>query len=156
MAQKFRIFPQAINVFLLGKQKPNQSKQPLKVQLLMIWFPPYRSESLLLVQGTGVEKSVVVQTTGCVDCGVTIITEETLALAANQKSKVGRARNTYGPVLAYQLDSIKRPHLIYKLKNLTGLTKATNVTIFLYTSPKCLSREPWKLVFVGLISQKVL
>ena len=48
----------------------------------------------------------------CADCGVTIIIEETLALAVDQKSKVGRARNSYGSVIAYQLDSIKKPHLI--------------------------------------------
>ena len=94
---------------------------------------------------------------GCVDYDVVLIIEETLALAADQKSKVGQARNNYGPVLAYQLDSIKRPNLIEKLKNkLDSLTKTTNVTIFLYSSPECLLREPWKSMVIGLINRQVL
>ena len=102
----------------------------------MMRCPPNRPQALLLVQGTGGGKSAVAQTVGCVDYDVVLIIEETLALAADQKSKVGQARNNYGPVLAYQLDSIKRPNLIEKLKNkLNSLTKTTNVTIFLYTPP---------------------
>ena len=73
----------------------------------MMGCPPHCSEALLPIQGTGGGKSSVTQTVGCVDCGVTIIIKETVALVTNQKSKVGRARNSYGPVLAYQLDSVK-------------------------------------------------
>ena len=40
-------------------------------------------EALLLVQGTGAGKYAVAQTVGTVDCGVTIVIEETLALAAD-------------------------------------------------------------------------
>ena len=58
-------------------------------RLLMMRCPPYCPEALLLVQGTGGGKLAVAQTDGCVDCGVTIIIEETLALAADQKSKFG-------------------------------------------------------------------
>ena len=123
----------------------------------MMQYPPHRPEALLLVQGTGGGKSAVAQTVGCVDCGVVIIIEETLALTADQKSKVGQASNTYGPVLAYQLDSIKRTNLIDKLKSkLSSMTKDTNVTISLYTSPECLAREPWKLIAIGLINRQVL
>ena len=88
------------------------------------------------------------------DCGVTIIIEEKLALAADQKSKVGKARSTYGPVLAYQLDAIKKPCLTEILKNkLNKLAKTSNVTIFLYTSPESLMKEPWKTVVVELINR---
>ena len=86
-------------------------------RLLMMRCNPYQPEAMLLVQGTGGGKSAVAQTVGCVDCGVTILIEETLALAADQRSKVGKARNIYGPVLAYQLDSVKKPHLQHILKN---------------------------------------
>ena len=138
-------------------RSPRDFQQVANPRLLMMRCPPYRPEALLLVQGTGGGKSAVVQTVGCVDCGVTIIIEETLALAADQKSKVGRARNSYGPVLAYQLDSVKKPHLIQKLSSkLASLTKTTNITIFLYTSPECLLREPWKSLVVGLINRQVL
>ena len=126
-------------------------------RLLMMRCLPHRPEALLLVQGTGGGKSAVAQTVGCVECGVTVIIEATLALAADQRSKVARARNTYGPVLAYQLDSIKKPHLIKKLEEkLRGLGKQSNITIFIYTSPECLLREPWRSMFVGLINSKVL
>ena len=50
---------------------------------------------------------MVAQTVGIVDCGVTLVIEETLALAADQQSKVKLASNANGPVLAYQLDTIK-------------------------------------------------
>ena len=125
--------------------------------LLMMRCLPHRPEALLLVQGTGGGKSAVAQTVGCVDCGVTVIIEATLALAADQRSKVKSAQNTYGPVLAYQLDSIKKPHLITKLQNkLNSLGRNSNITIFIYTSPECLIREPWQSVFIGLINRKVL
>jgi len=112
---------------------------------------------VLLVQGTGSGKSAVAQTVGCVNFGVTVVIEPTLDLSSDQRSKVARARNTYGPVLAYQLDSIKNPLLIKKLKKkLDELDSNSNVTIFLYTSPECLLRDPWNAVFIGLIERKVL
>ena len=79
-------------------------------------LPPYRPQALLLIQGTGGGKSAVAQTVGCVNCGVTVVIEPTIALSADQRSKVARDRNTYGPVLAYQLDSVKNPLLVDKLK----------------------------------------
>ena len=85
-------------------------------RLLMMNCPPYRPQALLLVQGTGGGKSAVAQTVGCVNCGVTVVIEPTIALSADQRSKVARDRNTYGPVLAYQLDSVKNPLLVDKLK----------------------------------------
>ena len=99
-------------------------------------MPPHCPEAILLVQGTGGGKSAVAQTVGCVKCGVTLIIEATLALVADQRSKVAQARNTFGPVLAYQLDSIKKPHLITKLLNkLSSLGPHSNVTLFIYSSP---------------------
>ena len=75
-------------------------------KLLMMRCSPHRPEALLLVQGTEGGKSAVAQKVGCVECGVTVIIEATLVLAANQRSKLVKDRNTYGSVLAYQLDSI--------------------------------------------------
>ena len=89
-------------------RSPRESQKEAIPRLLMMRCSPHRPEALLLVQGTGGGKSVVAQTVGCAECGVTVIIEATLALAADQRSKVDRARNTYGPVLAYQLDSIKK------------------------------------------------
>ena len=136
---------------------PRDFQQVAIPRLLTMRHPPNRPQALLLVQRTGGGESAVAQTVGCVDCGVVLIVEETLALAADQKSKVGQARNAYGPVLAHQLDSVKRPNLIEKLKNkLDSLTKTTNVTMFLHSSPECLLRDPWKSMVIGLIKRKVL
>ena len=74
----------------------------------MMRCPPQRPEAMLLVQDTDSGKSTVAQTVGCVECGVTLIIEPTLAIATDQWLKLAQARNTYRPVLAYQLDSIKK------------------------------------------------
>ena len=140
----------------MGSDSPRFQNEAIP-RLLMMNCPPYRPQALLLVQGTGGGKSAVAQTVGCVNCGVTVVIEPTLALSADQRSKVARARNINGPVLAYQLDSVKKPLLVEKLKKkLNGLDSNSNVTIFIYTSPECLLREPWNAVFVGLIERKVL
>ena len=73
---------------------------------------PNTPQALLLVQGTGAGKLAVAQTVGIVDCGVILVIEETLALAVDQQSKVKLASNANGPVLAYQLDSIKDANLV--------------------------------------------
>ena len=89
-------------------RSPREFQKEAIPRLLMMRCPPHRPEAMLLVQGTGGGKSAVAQTVGSVECGVTLVIEATLALAADQRSKVAQARNTYGPVLAYQLDSIKK------------------------------------------------
>ena len=49
----------------------------------MMRCTPYTPQELLLIQGTGGDKSTVAQTVGCIDYGVTLIIVETLALAAD-------------------------------------------------------------------------
>ena len=67
------------------------------------------------------------------------------------------ANGIYGPILAYQLDSVKKKHLVDQLKNkLLQLKKEGNTTIFLYTSPECLMREPWLSLMVTLIERNVM
>ena len=126
-------------------------------RLLMMRCVPNTPQALLLVQGTGAGKSAVAQTVGIVDCGVTLVIEETLALAADQQSKVKSASNANGPVLAYQLDSIKKPDLIKKLdEKLSNMKKGTNASVFLYTSPECLMKPPWNSLLIKLINNGVL
>ena len=126
-------------------------------RLLSMRCVPCNPQALLLVQGTGGGKSAVAQTVGIVDGGVTLIIVETLALAADQRSKIVSANGIYGPVLAYQLDSVKQTHLVKQLENkLLSLEKDSNTTIFLYTSPECLTREPWQSLMVTLIDHSVL
>ena len=126
-------------------------------RLLMMRCVPNTPQALLLVQGTGAGKSAVAQTVGIVDCGVTLVIEETLALAADQQSKVKSASNANGPVLAYLLDSIKKTNLIKKLEDkLSGMKSGTNASVFLYSSPECLMKEPWKSLLIKLINNGVL
>lgn len=126
-------------------------------RLLMMRCVPYNPQALLLVQGTGGGKSAVAQTVGCVDCGVTVIIVETLALAADQRSKMSSANGIYGPILAYQLDSIKKKELVEKLKKkLLSMKKNDTTTVFLYTSPECLIRQPWRSLMVTLIDRGVM
>ena len=129
---------------LVWDKTPNDFQREAIPRLLMMRCAPYNPQALLLVQGTGGGKSAVVQTVGCVDCGVTLIIVETLALAADQRSKVTSANGLYGPILAYQLDLIKKKNMVEKLKKkLVSIKKGDNTTVFLYTSLECLMREPW-------------
>ena len=100
-------------------------------RLLMMRCTPNIPQALLLVQGTGGGKSAVAQTVGVVDCGVTLVIEELLAVATDQKTKVKSASNAHGPVLAYQLDSIKNPVLVEKLK--TKLLQMKKIAIQRYS-----------------------
>ena len=45
---------------------------------------------------------------GISDCGVNLVIEETLGLAADQQSKVESASSSQRPLLPYQLVSIKK------------------------------------------------
>ena len=49
---------------------------------------PNFTQVLLVVQGTGSGKFKEVQTVECVNCGVTTIIKETMALDIDQRSKV--------------------------------------------------------------------
>ena len=108
----------------------------------MMRCAPYNSQLLLLVQGTSGGKLAIAQTVGCVDCGVTLNIIKTLALAADQRFKVTSVNGIYGPVLAYQLDLIKKKDLVEKLKKkILSVEKDDNTTEFVYTSPECLVQE---------------
>ena len=56
--------------------------------------------------GNRYRKSTVPQTVGVFTCGVTLVLENILSLGAYQRSKFSNASQIYGPVLAYQLDSL--------------------------------------------------
>lgn len=93
---------------LVWNRTPVEFQREAIPRLLLMRCAPHTPQALLLVQGTGGGKSAVAQTVGCVDCGVTVVIVETLAFAANQRSKLIIANGIYGPILAYQLDSIKQ------------------------------------------------
>ena len=60
----------------------------------MMLCSPNSPQVLLLVQGTGSGKSVVTLNVGCVDCGVILIIEEFLSLAANKNLKLIKQKIT--------------------------------------------------------------
>ena len=66
---------------LVWNRSPTDFQKEAIPRLLMMRCAPYTPQALLLIQGTGGGKSAVAQTVGCVDCGVTLIIVETLALA---------------------------------------------------------------------------
>ena len=128
---------------------PNEFQQKAIPRLLMMIRAPNVPQALLLVQGTGSGKSTVAQTVSFVECGVMLVIEELLAAATDQKSRVRSASNAYGPVLAYQPDSLKNPLLINKLQTkLPGINKTSNSTLFLNTSPECLICQPWRTLII--------
>ena len=100
---------------LIWNRTPTEFLKEAIPRLLMMRCAPYTPQALIIIKCTGGSKSVVAQTIGCVDYGVTLIIVETLALAADQLSKILSANGLYGPLLVYQLDSIKRKDLVTKL-----------------------------------------
>ena len=141
----------------IWNRTPNDFQREAIPRLLMMRCTPNVPQALLLVQGTGGGKSAMAQTVGVVDCGVTLVIEELLAVATDQKSKVRSTSNAYGPILVYQLDSLKNPLLVNKLQSeLLALKKTSNCTLFLYSSPECLMRQPWRTLIIRLINNGVL
>merc|ERR1740124_1546062 len=120
----------------IWNRTPNEFQQESIPHLLMMRCAPNVPQALILVQGTGGGYSAVAQTVGVVDCGFMLVIEELLALAIDQKSKVRSSSNAYGPVLAYQLDSLKNPLLVNKLQSkLLGLKKRV-ILLYFFILPR--------------------
>ena len=137
-------------------QTPIDFQREAIPRLLMMRCVPNIPQALLLVQGRGARKLAVAQTVGIVDCCVTLVIKETLALAVDQQSKVKSASNVNGPVLAYQF-SIKKTNLIKKLEEkLSSMKKGTNASIFVYSLPEYMMRKPWKSLLITLIKNGIL
>ena len=86
---------------------PHKFQREAIARLLMMTCSPYHPTALLLVQSTGGGKLMVPMTFGSVTRGVTLIIENTQSLAADQVSKFRNSSSRYGPIKAYQLDSIR-------------------------------------------------
>ena len=95
---------------------------------------------------------MVPMTVGITTCGVTLIIENTQSLSADQVSKFDVANNTYGPVKAFQLDTIKDDNMAKNLAEyLTSLQDDTNVSVFLYSSPEAILKP----IFLQLIHKLI-
>ena len=102
-----------------------------------------KTEVMLLVRGTGNEKSDVVQIVECICCSITIVVEETLTLAVDQCSKITQSKYIHGHFLTFQLNSVKKIDIINKLySRLTYLKRVININIFLYTSSEFIIHDP--------------
>ena len=138
-------------------RSPRDFQKEAIPRLLMMRCVPNIPSAMLLVQGTGGGKSAVPQTVGSVTCGVTLIIENTLSLSADQHSKIHNANTTHGPVKAFHLDSIRSPTNEGILSNmLLGLKQNTDATIFIFSSPEYLLKEPWKSTMPQLIENGML
>ena len=126
-------------------------------RLLMMRCVPNTPSAMLLVQGTGGGKSAVPQTVGAVTCGITLIIESTLSLSADQHSKIKSANSAHGPIKAFHIDSIRTKINEDKLANmLISLSPNTDASIFLFSSPEFLLKEPWNSMIETLLEKSLL
>ena len=66
-----------------------------------------KSKATLMVQSSGIGKSIFYQTIGSMYCGISIIIEPTLSLSADQKSKIELANSPNKPIVSFHLVLIK-------------------------------------------------
>ena len=85
--------------------QPNHFQQRIIPHILMMMKGTIPGQPILLVQSTGSGKSAVPQTCCCMKAGVTIVLENTLALGADQCSKLDQLQSPN--IITYQLDHMK-------------------------------------------------
>ena len=125
--------------------------------LRMKGYTPHPIHPVLLVQGTGGGKSSVYQTIGVIKQGVSLIIENTLSLSSDQLSKIKLISQRIPNVHCFQLDSIKKETAQSSLVNeLSKLQSNSKATIFLFSSPESLVKEPWLTLLSNLINNDVL
>ena len=149
------IIDEAMNT--VWSRSPRDFQREVITHLLQMRCFPNTSGALLLVQGTGCGKSSVAQTFGVVDAGIVLIIENTLALGADQSSKINSSSNTMGPVISIQLDSIRDSSQKSKVADtLMSLQEDTDSTIFLFASPETLLIQPWTTLMQTLKQRKII
>ena len=120
-------------------------------------YTPNPIDPVLLVQGTGGGKSSVYQIIGVIKQGVSLIIENTLSLSSDQLSKIKLISERIPNVHCFQLDSLKTEKSGTSLATeLSKLHSKSKTTIFLFSSPESLVKEPWLSLLTQLISKDVL
>ena len=119
-------------------------------------LPP---EPILMIQPTGSGKSTVPLTCAVIPGGVTIILEDTLALASDQTSKIKSIIvSNKKPVKSFQLDTFKTDdelqHLYDAIVNRTK--KNNNTSIICFSSPKKLLNKKSIEFIKTIVSKKKL
>ena len=112
--------------------------------------------AILVVQSTGGGKSAIPQTTAVADGGVTIILENTLALAADQHSKIENIQSDN--VFSFHLDTVKtnddKKQLSSTIHSL--LLRDNRLSILLFASPECIVDDVWVKMIHKLIADTLL
>ena len=124
---------------VMWNRSPNEFQKLAISRLLMMGCKAYGSTAMLLVQSTGGGKSMVPMTIGTVTHGVILIIKNTQVLLADQVGKYANVNKAFGPVEAFQLDTIKSKSEADKLcLFLTSLNADSNSRIYLYSSLECI------------------
>ena len=112
---------------------------------------------VLLVQGTGGGKSLVMQTVGVVKSGVTLTIENTLSLSSDQMSKIRKTSDKDGKIIPLHLDAIKNDKEKKDTeKLLMGLDKNGSTTVFVFSSPEKILEKFWMNILKHLIRSGTL
>lgn len=91
----------------IWKKKTLSFQRIALLKLLNMHLFGVTKSCVLTVQSTGSGKSLIPMTFRVISRGVTLIIENTLSLASDQKSKFEHMNEHYGAVHAFQLDAVK-------------------------------------------------
>ena len=142
---------------LVWNHTPTNFQREVIPRLLMMRYAPNKPEVIMIIKGTGPEKSEVVQTVGCMYCNVTIVIEKPSLLLWNSVPRQHKKINVYERVLMSQLDYTKKIDRKNKLcSRLSYLKRGINIKICMYTSPKYIVRDLWFDLVTTFISNEVL
>ena len=138
---------------------PRNYQGPVISHILKMMTNELPPEPILMVQPTGSGKSTVPLTCSVIPGGVTIILENTLALASDQTSKVKSiVRSNVKTVKSFQLDTFKAPAELERLYNgiLKHIQNNSSSSIICFSSPETIV-NPLSINFVKkLVGDKKL
>ena len=135
---------------------PHLFQKPI-IQNILHQIMNQNSHGNLLVQCSGQGKSTVYQSVGNILRGVTVIIQPTLALCANQLSKIDFANVTDYAIVGIECDSIKSTSCFELLENtLLNLGSSTTANIYLFVSPETLLKNNWMTLLETLIQKKIM
>jgi superfamily II DNA helicase RecQ len=128
--------------------QPNHFQQRIIPHILMMMKGTISAQLMILVQSTGGGKSAVPQTCGCTKAGVTIVLENTLALGADQCSKLDQLQSPN--IITYQLDHMKpraeQTKFIEGMKlylDPANSNRTKLISIFIFSSPEKIVSSTW-------------
>lgn len=141
----------------IWEKKPLQFQEKTLLKLVKMRLSNHPIMPLLLLQTTGGGKSMIPMTFGYVSRGVTLVIENMISLASDQKSKFENMNEVFGAIHAFQLDSYKKgtdkKHLCNFISNLNDKCLTS---IFLFSSPEKLLQQPWKSMVQNVIRNNML